>query len=222
MMMLLKSLTTFAACALVLTGCSSTVEISATPTPTSSSAVSQSPGPTNSKSETSEPTSSQQAPDSAEVPKPPTISPVDQGLASSTETKAQLLYIIEEEKLAFDVYTVMFEKYGARVFGNILKSETTHQDQVLDLLIARKIADPRSSAVGVFKTAQLQTLYNQLIEKGSESVLNAYQVGVEIEELDIDDITVMLASATDSDVIAVLEKLRSGSESHLRAFNNQL
>jgi hypothetical protein len=43
-----------------------------------------------------------------------------------------------------------------------------------------------------------------------------------IEEKDIADISTQLATATDQDVIDVLERLRSGSENHLRAFNRQL
>jgi hypothetical protein len=86
----------------------------------------------------------------------------------------------------------------------------------------RDIADPRSSKDGVFENKELQNLYNQLIAKGSKSAVDAYEVGVAIEELDIDDITKMLATAKDADVIAMMENLRKGSENHLRAFNNQL
>jgi hypothetical protein len=39
---------------------------------------------------------------------------------------------------------------------------------------------------------------------------------------DIADITTQLATATDSDIVATLERLRTGSENHLRAFNRQL
>ncbi len=139
-----------------------------------------------------------------------------------TSTESQLLYLIEEEKLAHDVYTVMYQKYGARVFGNILKSEETHQGRVLTLLQARNIADPRSEELGVFKNQELQTLYNQLIEQGNKSEVEAYKVGVIIEEKDIADISEQLATATEQDVISTLEDLRRGSESHLRAFNRQL
>lgn len=130
--------------------------------------------------------------------------------------------MIEEEKLAHDVYTAMYDLWGARVFGNILKSETTHQSQVLTLLSARDIEDPRSSELGVFENDELQALYDQLIAKGEKSAQDAFEVGVAIEELDIKDITDQLATAKDADVIATLERLRAASENHLRAFNAQL
>lgn len=137
-------------------------------------------------------------------------------------TEQLLLYLIEEEKLAHDVYTVMHQKYGANVFGNILQNETTHQSMVLTLLQARNIADPRSAEVGVFKNQELQQLYNKLIQQGNQSAQEAYKVGVAIEEKDIADISAQLATATDQDVITTLESLRDASENHLRAFNRQL
>ena len=147
----------------------------------------------------------------------------DQGQLATEGTTVELLtYLIEEEKLAHDVYTVMYDLYGAKVFGNILESESTHQDQVLGLLDAYGVEDPRSDELGVFNDPELQALYDQLIAMGSQSAQDAYQVGVLIEEKDIADITAQLASASDQDVIDVLERLRSGSENHLRAFNRQL
>ena len=139
----------------------------------------------------------------------------------TSSTEELLVYLIEEEKLAHDVYTVMYQKYGARVFGNILSSEESHQAQVLTLLKARNIADPRSSSIGVFQNQELQSLYDQLIEQGNKSEVEAFKVGVIIEEKDIADISAQLSTATEQDVIDTLEKLRKGSENHLRAFNKQ-
>ena len=147
---------------------------------------------------------------------------LETGPATLDQTTELLVFLIEEEKLAHDVYTVLYEEYGSKVFGNILESEATHQDQVLGLLDQYDVEDPRSSDIGVFNDPDLQALYDQLIEKGMTSSQDAFEVGVMIEEKDIADITFQLAGASDPDVIEVLEKLRSGSENHLRAFNRQL
>lgn len=146
-------------------------------------------------------------------------------IAAATHEQSQedlLLYLIEEEKLAHDVYTVMNQTYGAKVFGNILSSEQNHQGQVLTLLQARNIADPRTSELGTFKNAELQALYDQLIAQGKQNITEAHKVGVAIEEKDIADISKQLATATESDMVTTLERLRTGSENHLRAFNRQL
>jgi hypothetical protein len=156
---------------------------------------------------------------------PSTISTKDTesvGLSSEELTEKQLLYLIEEEKLAHDVYTVMFEKYGAKVFGNILESESTHQERVLALLDARSIADPRSSEIGVFTNSDLQDFYDGLFARGMQNETEAYRVGVTIEETDIADLTTQLATTNEQDVKDTLEDLRRGSENHLRTFNRQL
>ncbi len=152
------------------------------------------------------------------------VTPLPTSQASnSPETTKQLLYLIEEEKLAHDVYQKMSELWGARVFGNIQRSETNHQDQLLAVMQSRAIADPRSTEVGVFTDQKLQTLYNQLIAQGSQSLNEAYKVGVAIEELDIADLKTDLATLDpkDTDVKATMENLLRGSENHLRAFSRQ-
>lgn len=144
-------------------------------------------------------------------------------IATNEKTQEEMLvYLIEEEKLAHDVYTVMYQQYGSKVFGNILKSEENHQSRVFVLLKSRDIADPRSSELGVFNNTDLQKLYDSLVQQGKQSVSEAYKVGVAIEEKDIADITKQLATAVDEDIISALNSLRDGSENHLRAFNRQL
>jgi hypothetical protein len=133
-----------------------------------------------------------------------------------------LAYIIEEEKLAYDVYTVLGDLWGSRTMSNITNSETSHQSQVATLLVSYGIADPRSSEIGVFTNPDLQALYNTLIAQGSVSEQAAMEVGVLIEETDIADLDVMISETTEPDVIAVLESLRAGSVNHLAAFERQL
>lgn len=140
----------------------------------------------------------------------------------TTGTEDLLLYLIEEEKLALDVYTVLGQTWGGNTFTNILASESTHQDQVLSLLNAYGLADPRSSEIGVFVNPDLQALYDQLIAQGLTSQTEAYKVGVLIEETDIADLTRAMNSTTDTSILATLDKLRSASESHLAAFSKKL
>jgi hypothetical protein len=148
----------------------------------------------------------------------PETSPV----AVGQTTDDLLIYLIEEEKLAHDVYTVLGDLWGTTVFTNILASETSHQDQVLALLASHGIADPRSTQIGVFVDPELQALYDQLIVQGSISVADAYAVGVAIEEKDITDLTVAMGTTTDADVLATLQTLLSGSENHLAAFSRKV
>lgn len=139
-----------------------------------------------------------------------------------TSTEDLLLYLIEEEKLAHDVYTVLDETWGGNTFSNILASESTHQDQVLNLLVSYGLSDPRSTEIGVFTNPELQALYDQLIAQGMTSQIDAYKVGVLIEETDITDLTQAINVTSDPTVVTTLEKLRSASESHLAAFSKKI
>ena len=140
----------------------------------------------------------------------------------ASSTNDLLLYLIEEEKLAHDVYTVLGATWGGNTFTNILASETSHQDQVLNLLNSYGLTDPRSPDIGVFVNPDLQALYDQLIAQGMTSQTEAYKVGVFIEETDITDLTTAINSTSDATIVATLEKLRRASESHLAAFSKKL
>jgi hypothetical protein len=139
--------------------------------------------------------------------------------------KAGLLFSVEEEKLAFDVYSNMNSLWGSQTqtFGNILKSEANHADAVRTQLAANGIPDPTvGKAAGVYVDSSLQILYNDLMEKGKLSVRDALEVGVIVEETDIDDLNRLMADTTDAAILRVYGNLKAGSESHLVAFNRAL
>lgn len=162
----------------------------------------------------------------SEAPQPMTeadqVEELEQEIQTASSTEDLLLYLIEEEKLAHDVYTVLGQTWGGNTFSNILASESTHQDLVLDMLNTYGLKDPRASEIGVFSNPTLQALYDQLITQGMTSQTEAYKVGVLIEETDIIDLTTAINSTTDASLVATLEKLRSASESHLAAFSKKI
>ncbi len=144
--------------------------------------------------------------------------------SNSQSTTSELAYLIEEEKLAHDVYQAMYDKWGSRVFGNIKESETKHGDMVLAVMVSRDLADPRKDEIGKFVNQDLQNLYDKLIAQGNQSVQEAFKVGVIIEETDITDLNKTLASLDpkDTDIKALTENLIHASENHLRAFSRQI
>jgi hypothetical protein len=137
--------------------------------------------------------------------------------------KYWLTYMREEEKLARDVYLSLYDKWQSRVFKNISVSEQTHMDAIKNLLDKYGIADPaQGKAAGVFTNPDLQALYDQLIEVGSISLVDALEVGVEIEETDIADLNAGIASTKRKDIITVYSNLLGGSLNHLDAFKSNL
>ena len=135
--------------------------------------------------------------------------------------KEGLLYMAEEEKLAGDVYQALNEKWNLRVFTNIGKAERTHEAAVKTLLTRYSLPDPTKGA-GEFSDEKLQTLYDDLVSRGSASAKDALQVGAAIEEIDILDLVERMAQTDKVDILLVYSNLKMGSENHLRAFVNNL
>ncbi|NJE84318.1 DUF2202 domain-containing protein [Thermococcus sp. CX2] len=129
-----------------------------------------------------------------------------------------LLWMREEEKLARDVYLTFYEMYGLPIFYNIAQSEQTHTDTVLALIEKYNLTDPATDEIGVFTNPELQALYDQLVEMGSQSLIDALKVGALIEETDIADLEEWTAKTDNADIIQVYESLKAGSENHLRGF----
>ena len=128
-----------------------------------------------------------------------------------------LVWMREEEKLARDVYQALSEMWDPPIFANIADSEQTHTDAVGDLLDRYGIQDPMADDVaGVFEDPTLQALYDDLVDQGSQSLVDALIVGATIEDMDIVDLHLRRTGvAALDDVYANLEK---GSRNHLRAF----
>jgi len=140
----------------------------------------------------------------------------------SAEETAHLLYMREEEKLALDIYQALYSKWQVRIFSNIAASEQRHFDAIGTLIDRYGLSDPTNPTAGVFTNADLQKLYDDLLAKGNLSLLDALQVGVAIEETDIDDLKAAIAITGNRDVLTVYGNLLNGSLNHLSAFNSRI
>lgn len=138
------------------------------------------------------------------------------------EEKTDLAYMIEEEKMARDIYVLLYDKWKTRSFSNISQSEQIHMDAIKMLLDRHKLENPVSEQKGVFKNAKIQELYNTLSKEGLESLEKALNVGAKVEEVDIKDLSDRLAKSSSQDIQVVFDALMSASENHLRAFTSNL
>jgi hypothetical protein len=134
-----------------------------------------------------------------------------------------LQYMREEEKLARDVYLALYAKWKMPIFSTIAASEQKHMDATKALLDRYGVTDPAAgNGPGVFDNEEIQKLYSSLMEKGFLSKKDALEVGVIIEETDIDDLTSALGLTSHTDITITYTNLRLGSYNHLSAFNSQL
>lgn len=161
---------------------------------------------------------------------------------------SHLTFMREEEKLARDVYLMLAELYpGQRVFSQIAtRSEQTHTDTMRDKLDQFNLPDPNPDtnnlpdSIGVFTGDEwgwyFEDKFALLTTMGKESELAALYVGALIEELDMHDIAVCpqvmidrgfsspcgLEYTDEGALQTAYSALISGSESHLRAYVEQI
>ena len=134
-----------------------------------------------------------------------------------------LIFTVEEEKLARDVYTYLYNKWNLNVFKNITSAEQTHMDAVSALISKYGLDNPTDGEkVGMFQNEEIQHLYDSLTSEGSKSKEDALIVGAKIEEIDIRDIEDKISKTDNTNIQSVYKQLTSGSENHLRAFVSNL
>ena len=134
---------------------------------------------------------------------------------------ATLMHMREEEKVARDVYNKFYELYNMPVFRNIAISEQRHMDAVLNLIVGYGLTDPvAGKGPGEF-TPAFQSLYDELIVKGT-NLTEALTVGVAIEELDISDLEEAIESTEVATLLRVYNNLLAASKNHLNAFSSKL
>lgn len=142
----------------------------------------------------------------------------------TSDEKASLMFMVEEEKLAHDVYTKMYEFYGLVIFDKIIQSESDHVAAVSFLIEKHELVNPiTGNPPGVFQNEELQQLYIDLVALGSISTMDAIEAGVTIEEKDLQDIQYYLVSIVESkDLEQVYSNLMEGSKNHLEAYLSHL
>lgn len=139
----------------------------------------------------------------------------------STNETEDLLYMLEEEKLAYDVYNEMDTKWNLLQFSRIKQSETMHINVLKNILdknnVKYSLLEP-----GKFNDLKLQKLYNELIAQGNTSATGALKVGAMIEEVDIYDLRNFAKKTNNTDILNAYKFLECGSGNHLRAFTKGL
>ena len=105
-----------------------------------------------------------------------TLDTLPVGILSSDESSG-LILMREEEKLAHDVYTSLYQVHALPIFDNISNSEQTHTDAVKLLLDRYSLTDPvTDTTVGSFTDSTLKGLYDTLVAQGTTSLLDGLYV----------------------------------------------
>jgi len=136
---------------------------------------------------------------------------------------ANLRFIREEEKLARDIYNVLGEMWGLKIFIKIAENEQRHTDAVRLVIEKYGVSDPaKATPPAVFVDKRLQELYLVLLSEGKASSLEALKVGALTEEKDISDINRAVGQTNRPDLLELYAYLKDGSSVHLRGFMAQI
>ncbi len=154
------------------------------------------------------------------------------------EQKYALAYMWNEEKLAKDIYLALNDLYPHQTLYNIpTRSEVEHEAAVealvqkydinitnlKDYKINYSEEELRALAPGEYAVPEVQELYDNLYEKGSQSLQDALEVGCMVEVTDIDDLNRYIEIANGKeDLITTFEFLKRGSYNHYWAFDKAL
>jgi hypothetical protein len=133
----------------------------------------------------------------------------------------ELKRLREEEKVARDAYYTFYKIYHLPIFLNIAKNESWHMHMVKLLLNKYELDDPALSTgdkVGVFKSKEMQKMYNQMVKEGSKSIKDALFTAAKSEDLDIYDLNKAIKNSDNKDIKFVYTTLKHGSEYHLKDF----
>ena len=135
------------------------------------------------------------------------------------EDVANLIFMREEEKLARDVYRTLDGLWGHRTFANITNAEQQHMDSIKVIMDQYGVVDPvMDDGTGIFVNSTLQNLYNELIARGSTSLVEALHAGALVEEVDIKDLWNAIDETESIDLKILYGNLVNGSYNHLKAF----
>jgi len=144
-------------------------------------------------------------------------------MAALTESEKQgILFIREEEKAARDLYLSLYSQDNLSIFPSIAQSEQNHMDSVKVLIDKFGLQDPVQEERGAFTNQSLKSLYDDLLEKGTESPEAALEAGAIFEEISILDLQKELSATNNQDIRTVFQGLLTGSEKHLRSYVNAL
>ncbi|MGB5403149.1 MAG: DUF2202 domain-containing protein [Robiginitalea sp.] len=158
---------------------------------------------------------------SSDNPEPIEIDNSETGVVLTQIEKEALTFMLEEERLARDVYDHLFAKWGLSQFENISISEQSHMDAVENLLKQYDLPYSILEA-GTFQNAALQGSYDNLVAQGDVDLVGALTSGATIEDLDIFDLENWMGQIENDVILNVFSKLQCGSRNHLRAFTNSL
>jgi len=138
-------------------------------------------------------------------------------LALGTTAQAALLFQIDEERMARELYTAFGAKWGLQPYAQIPTAEARHEAVLRQLVSRAGIAAP-TAATGRFDSEEVQKRYDALLALGLESADSALRASAFVEEQDIADLQALIATTDNLSLQQAATALKTASGHHLNAF----
>jgi len=138
--------------------------------------------------------------------------------------KDMLFFIYQREKVARDVYDTLSKIYkDENTFALMRFAEQRHLKCTRELCDLYGVETSRinEDTVGIFESPVLQTLYDECAVKGSQSLLDALEVGEFLESTDIEDLE-HASVGMPSDIVDVYNRLKQRNISYLGVFQTAI
>ncbi|MDD2756537.1 MAG: DUF2202 domain-containing protein [Methanothrix sp.] len=151
-----------------------------------------------------------------------TMPPAIKAATLNAHEKEGLSFIWEEEKMARDLYTSLYESDKLTIFRDLARSEQSHMDQARAIIDKYALSIPGNDEQGVFQNQTLQKVHDELLAKGLPSDQDALNAAATFEEISIMDLQEELNITHAQDVMAMYQGLLAGSQKHLRSYVTDL
>ncbi len=138
-------------------------------------------------------------------------------LTLSPAVQAALLFQIDEERMAGELYRAWGAKWDLAPFANIPLAEVRHETVLRQLATRAGLALP-AAVPGQFASAEVQKRHDDLLPLGLASADGALRAAAYVEEVDIADLRTLLASTDSAALRELSAMLETASGHHLGAF----
>lgn len=152
------------------------------------------------------------------------IFPVRSYCQISEEESAIIISMKDKEKLTYDVYYSLNEKYSSDIFKKMIQNELQHKELSAGLALKYgiNISVNSDNEVGKFSNPKDQNIYDEMMRYGGYSLLDAFRAGARMEEINISEQLDYISKSSNEEIIKVFEIIEKGSEEQLRTFVKEL
>lgn len=138
--------------------------------------------------------------------------------------KNHVLWMREESKVARDLYTFLFNRWGIPVFKKKMVKEQVNMDRSLTIINKYGLTDPIvKDEQGIYSKENFRQMYVELAMRGNSSLPEALRAAAITEELDIMELEDALQNTiTNPDLKSIYNTMAVSSRNHLRAIIEQI